>query len=187
MGARGAKAQRDSVDAPRSGLRIECIDLVCVVDPLARAAPSREVLAKLPPADRSACRVARGVDGASRRVSQRRQWTRLGKKNAVLGSLGMPEPLAAAWYALDLALAKRESGSGLRLYAETPSAPFDDFFQQRSTPVLATPASSTRASYRRRCPTMHGRLPDRQSPGCFGPSSSITMSSVRGSRVIECV
>ena len=32
---------------------------------------------------------------------------------------------------------------------------------------------------------MHGRLPDRQSPGCFGPSSSITMSSVRGSRVID--
>src|SRR5205085_11081382 len=36
-----------------------------------------EILAQLPPADRSACRVARGVDGASRRVSQRCQWTRL--------------------------------------------------------------------------------------------------------------
>ena len=77
MGARGATAQRDSVDAPRSGLRIECIDLICVVDPLARAAPSREAPTKLPLADRSACRIARGIDGASRRVSQRCQWTRL--------------------------------------------------------------------------------------------------------------
>ena len=41
MGPRGTKTQRDSVNAPGSGLHIECADLAGVLDPLACAATIR--------------------------------------------------------------------------------------------------------------------------------------------------
>jgi predicted membrane protein DUF2231 len=53
MGARGANAERDSVDAPGARLLIECGDLAGVLDPLACAAPSGGVLANIPPSIRS--------------------------------------------------------------------------------------------------------------------------------------
>ena len=78
VGARGTDAEGDSVDAPGSGLRLECLDLACVLDPLACAAPSVGSLAAIPAANRSRRGTARGVDGASRRVSQWRERSRLG-------------------------------------------------------------------------------------------------------------
>jgi uncharacterized membrane protein len=70
FGPRGTRTQRDSANAPGSGLHHWRADLACVLDPLACAASSRRILAKVPPAARSDRGVACGVGGTSRRVSQ---------------------------------------------------------------------------------------------------------------------
>ena len=69
VGAGRAKAKRDSVNAPDSGLHIECAHLVCVLGTSVCATPSRTILAKIPAAGRSGRGVACGVDRAPWRVS----------------------------------------------------------------------------------------------------------------------
>jgi hypothetical protein len=73
----GQKSEEILLIAPTSGLPIKCPDLACILDPPARTAPSREILAKIPPANRSGSGVARGVDRTSWRVSQWRERARL--------------------------------------------------------------------------------------------------------------
>lgn len=84
MGARGANAERDSVDAPGARLLIECGDLAGVLDPLACAAPSGGVLANIPPSIRSRRGTTRRVDWASRRVSHWRERARLDSPETML-------------------------------------------------------------------------------------------------------
>ena len=77
VGSRGQENKRNSVNAPDLGMHIERVDLVGVLDPLARAPASGKSCAKVPAADRS----ARGLDRRAHRSSWRiSQW---GKRNPI--------------------------------------------------------------------------------------------------------
>ena len=55
--------ERVSVNAPGSGLHHYCADLACVLDPLACAASSRRILAKVPPALEAIALLLMGLPG----------------------------------------------------------------------------------------------------------------------------
>ena len=77
VGARGPKDKRDPVNAPDLRMHIERVDLAGVLDPLACAPASGEIITKVPVADRSARGLDRGAHGSSWRISQ---W---GKRNPI--------------------------------------------------------------------------------------------------------